>query len=56
MSTLETAHSWVIVSLATGEAVLETYSEKLAQAINTSKYKAVPVYEWLASINQQSRG
>lgn len=55
MSTLETTHSWVIVSLATGKAVLETYSEKLARAVNTHKYKAVPVYEWLASINQQSK-
>lgn len=56
MSTLENTYSWVIVSLATGQAVLETYNEKLSRAINTDKYKAVPVHVWLASINQQSRG
>lgn len=56
MSSLETTASWVIVSFATGQAVLETYSEAVAQAINTDKYKAVPIYDWLASINQQLRG
>lgn len=56
MSTLQTTYSWVIVRIATSQAALETYSEAVAQAINTEKYKAVPIYDWLASINQQLRG
>jgi acyl-ACP thioesterase len=46
--------SWVIVNTETNEPVCETYSDKLVQALNTNKYKAVPILEWLQSINKQS--
>lgn len=43
--------SWVIVEIATGKAVLETFNPKIADAINPDKYRAVPIIEWLASLN-----
>jgi hypothetical protein len=45
--------SWVVVSKETGEAVLETYSKKVAQAVNQSSYDVVTALEWLYRINQR---
>lgn len=46
--------SWAIVELATGEAVFETYNETLAtKHLNTAKFKAVPILEWLQSLNKK---
>lgn len=42
--------SWVIVSKATGKAVLETFSSDVAQAINLEKYRVVPILDWLVSL------
>jgi hypothetical protein len=47
--------SWVIVNIATGEPVLETYSERMVQALNTDKYRAVPILEWLQSLNRAGK-
>lgn len=44
--------SWVIVELATGKPVFETFNETLAtKHLNTEKFKAVPILEWLQSLN-----
>ena len=43
--------SWVIVSLSTGKAVLETYDFEMCQFINLSAYRVVPIGAWLASLN-----
>lgn len=46
--------SWAIVELATGKAVFETYNETLAtKHLNTVKFKAVPILEWLQSLNNK---
>lgn len=45
--------SWVIVDKATGKALLETFSPRVAEAINTARYKAVPILEWLQSLNRR---
>lgn len=45
--------SWVIVDKATDEAVLETFSAKIAKAINTEKYNVVPILEYLQSLNRK---
>lgn len=45
--------SWVICDRATGAAVLETYSPRLVACINTAKYRAVPVLEYLQALNRQ---
>jgi hypothetical protein len=44
--------SWVIVEIATGRAVLETYSEQVKDAINLEKYRAVEVLEYLQDLNK----
>jgi len=44
--------SYVICSLATGKAVFETFNEKTALAINTDKYRAVPILQYLYSLNK----
>ena len=43
--------SWVIREKATGRALFETFSRKLAGAVNTQKYEAVPILQYLGSIN-----
>jgi hypothetical protein len=44
--------SWVIVEKATGKAIFETFNEKVARVINTEKYRAVPIKEYLTSLNK----
>lgn len=46
--------SWVIVNKASGEAVLETYSERVKNAVNTKAYSVVPILEYLRSLNKKS--
>ncbi len=47
------ATSWVIIRLSDNAAILETWSEKVAKAINTEKYKAVPIMEYLTGLNKK---
>ena len=51
MSLDETA-SWVIIRLADGEALFETFNKCVADAINREKYKAVPILEYLQDLNR----
>lgn len=46
--------SWVIVSKATGQAVMETFRKSTADAVNLDKYRVVPIGEWLASLNRKA--
>ncbi len=51
---LQTTASWVIVELSTGKPVFETYNETLAtKHLNVAKFKAVPILEWLQSLNKK---
>ena len=43
--------SWVIVNKTTGAAVFETFSPKIVSRINTAKYEAVPILEYLQAVN-----
>lgn len=43
--------SWIIREKATGAVVMETFNEKVIEKINAEKYEAVPILEYLASIN-----
>jgi len=45
--------SWVIVNLETGKPLFETFEERTAKSINKEKYKAVPIHEWLVSLNKK---
>jgi hypothetical protein len=47
------ASSWIIVSRETGKPVLETYSAKVARAINTDRYEVLTALDWLRRFNSQ---
>jgi hypothetical protein len=44
--------SWVIRDKETGEVVMETFDPKKVAALNTDKYEAVPIQEYLGSLNK----
>lgn len=44
--------SWVIVDQITGKSVCETFSRKIVDAINTSRYRAIPIEEYLPGLNR----
>jgi hypothetical protein len=44
--------SWVIVRRADQVAVLETFSEQVAQAVNLKKYQVLPIMEYLQNFNK----
>jgi hypothetical protein len=45
--------SWVVVRKATGEVILETFSERTAQAINRAAYDVIPIDQYLRSLNHK---
>ncbi|GHU03562.1 hypothetical protein AGMMS49960_18130 [Betaproteobacteria bacterium] len=47
------AASWVIRNKETGEVLFETYDRKKVDALNTAKYEAVPIDEYLPSLNER---
>jgi len=54
--------SWVIVNKHTGKAVFETFNQNTAnafngvncKAINAAVYEAIPILQWLQSLNRKS--
>lgn len=46
--------SWVIRNKETREVIMETFDRKKVDALNTEKYEAVPIYEYLCGLNQKS--
>ena len=50
-----TTASWVIVERSTGRAVAETFSARVAGAVNAEKYEAVPILEYLHGLNERIR-
>ena len=48
--------SWVIIRRADNQVIFETFSEKVAKAINLDKYKVVPILEHLQNFNKQVKG
>lgn len=49
---MPSCNSWIIVSRDTGKPVWETYSDKLASAVNMEKYEILTAYQWLVRLNQ----
>lgn len=43
--------SWIIRNKETREVLFETFDRRKVEALNTEKYEAVPVQEYLASLN-----
>lgn len=46
--------SWIVVSRATGSAVLETFSRRVAEAISTERYEVLTALAYLARLNGRS--
>lgn len=44
--------SWVIKRKETGEVIAETFLKNVVDAINTNKYEAVPIRDYLAGLNK----
>lgn len=44
--------SWIIREKDGGRVIMETYNKTLVERINRVKYEAVPVQEYLASLNR----
>jgi hypothetical protein len=47
------SNSWIVVNRSTGEAILETFSEKVTQAINTKNYEVLTAYDYLCNLNSK---
>ncbi len=45
--------SWVIREKETGKVVMETFDPAKVQALNKVKYEAVPILEYLQSLNSK---
>lgn len=43
--------SWVIREKSTDRVIFETFDPRKVRALNTTRYEAVPIAEYLASIN-----
>ena len=43
--------SWVIVDRDTGRPVLETFRASIVEKVNTARYEAVPILEYLYRFN-----
>lgn len=43
--------SWIIREKSTGKVLFETFNVNIPKALNTAKYEAVPILEYLASLN-----
>ncbi len=48
------AASWVLREKATGRVIAETFSPKVVAALNTEKYEAVAIHDYLVSLNKVS--
>lgn len=44
--------SYVIREKATGRVILETFNLRIVDTLNKEKYEAVPIQEYLASLNK----
>jgi hypothetical protein len=44
--------SWILREKATGRVIAETFSPAIVRALNTARYEAVPIGEYLASLNK----
>lgn len=49
------SRSWVVVDKRTGEAVMETFSRRIADMINETKFEVVPILEWLQLVNAAAK-
>ena len=46
--------SFVIVEISSGRVIFETFNLNIEKTLNKEKYKAVPILEYLCSLNNQN--
>lgn len=47
--------SWVIIEKSTGRVLFETFNANVPRAINSDKYAAVPIQDYLVSVNGRAK-
>ena len=47
--------SWVIVERGSRKAIFETFDPSLVECVNTDRYEAVPILEYLQEANAKIR-
>ncbi len=52
-NSLSRTASWVIRDKETGQVLFETFSQDVADAVNTRNYEAIPILEYLQSLNKK---
>jgi hypothetical protein len=45
--------SWIIREKETKRVICETFNRRAVDALNTTRYEAVPILEYLQSLNRQ---
>jgi len=45
--------SWILRNKQTKEVICETFDRRKVDALNTAKYEAVPILDYLVSINSK---
>jgi hypothetical protein len=50
---MKAAASWVVREKTTGTVLFETFDRKKVDALNTARYEAVPIGQYLASLNRR---
>ena len=48
-------NSWVVVSKATGKPVFETYTQGIAESVNTTSYEVLTALAWLQRLNREMK-
>ncbi len=46
-------NSWVIVEIATGQAIFETFDFDKTKQIDKKLYRVIPIYEYLCELNKK---
>ena len=48
--------SWIVTRNDTGEAILETFSRKVADAVNRDRYTVQTALQYLVALNRSIKG
>lgn len=54
-TSLQRTASWVIRERSTGRVIMETFSKAAVDKLNTVRYEAVPILEYLQGVNKAIR-
>lgn len=46
--------SWVIREKSTGKVIFETFDRRKVDALNTAKYEAIPIRQYLEELNRKA--